>query len=68
MKSTLADRTERSTKNHPIQGTNADILKHALALLHASMPGGCSLVLTAHDEIVIEAPEQVPSKSVIRWI
>lgn len=56
MKSALAGRMERSAKNHPIQGTNADILKRALALLHTSMPAGCHLVLTVHDEIVLEAP------------
>ncbi|WP_201387976.1 DNA polymerase [Ktedonobacter sp. SOSP1-85] len=48
---------ERSAKNHPIQGTNADILKRALALLHASLPPGAHLILAVHDEIVVECPE-----------
>jgi len=48
---------ERSAKNHPIQGTNADILKRALALLYAQLPAGVHVVLTIHDEIVLECPE-----------
>jgi DNA polymerase-1 len=48
---------ERSAKNHPIQGTNADILKCALALLYETLPEGASLILAVHDELVIECPE-----------
>ncbi len=48
---------ERSAKNHPIQGTNADILKCALALLYEALPEGASLILAVHDELVIECPE-----------
>lgn len=47
---------ERAAKNHPIQGTNADILKRALALLFERLPEDISVVLTVHDEIVLEAP------------
>lgn len=49
-------RVERAAKNHPIQGTNADILKRALALLFERLPEDVSVVLTVHDEIVLEAP------------
>ncbi len=48
---------ERSAKNHPIQGTNADILKRALARLYERLPATVSIVLTVHDEIVLECPE-----------
>jgi DNA polymerase I len=48
---------ERSAKNHPIQGTNADILKCALALLYHQLPSDVSVVLTVHDEIVLECPD-----------
>src|SRR6266536_77701 len=48
---------ERSAKNHPIQGTNADILKQALALLYERLPATVHVVLTVHDEIVLECPE-----------
>jgi hypothetical protein len=34
---------ERTAKNHPIQGTNADILKRALALLYETLPARASL-------------------------
>jgi DNA polymerase-1 len=48
---------ERSARNHPIQGTNADILKRALALLYANLPNRVHLLLCVHDEIVLECPE-----------
>jgi DNA polymerase I-like protein with 3'-5' exonuclease and polymerase domains len=47
---------ERAAKNHPIQGTNADILKRALALLSEQLPEDVHVILTVHDEIVLEAP------------
>jgi DNA polymerase-1 len=47
---------ERAAKNHPIQGTNADILKRALALLFERLPKNVHVVLTVHDEIVLETP------------
>lgn len=49
-------RIERAAKNHGIQGTNADILKYALALLSGRLPEGVHVVLTVHDEIVLETP------------
>lgn len=48
---------ERSAKNHPIQGTNADILKSALALLYRRLPPDVHIILTIHDEIVLECPQ-----------
>ncbi len=48
---------ERMAKNHPVQGTNADILKRALALLYKSLPRGVHIILVVHDEIVLECPE-----------
>ena len=50
---------ERSAKNHPIQGTNADILKSALALLYNRLPIRVHVVLTVHDEIVLECPDEL---------
>ncbi len=50
---------ERAARNHPIQGTNADIMKRALALLYATLPAGAHLLLTVHDEVVIECPESL---------
>jgi DNA polymerase-1 len=54
--SALRSSFERAAKNHPIQGTNADIMKRALALLYASLPAGAHLLLTVHDEVVVECP------------
>jgi DNA polymerase-1 len=50
---------ERAAKNHPIQGTNADILKRALALLYTALPQRVHLLLCVHDEIVLECPEDL---------
>ncbi len=50
---------ERSAKNHPVQGTNADILKCALALLYKVLPEGASLIHAVHDELVIECREEL---------
>ncbi len=54
---------ERSAKNHPIQGTNADILKCALALLSQRLPVGVHVVLTVHDEVVLECPDELVSEA-----
>jgi DNA polymerase-1 len=50
---------ERAARNHPIQGTNADILKRALALLSTALPERVHLLLCVHDEIVLECPEDL---------
>lgn len=47
---------ERIARNHPIQATNADILKRAIAILYDVLPAGAHLVLVVHDEIVLECP------------
>jgi DNA polymerase-1 len=54
---------ERSAKNHPIQGTNADILKGALALLSHRLPVGVHVVLTVHDEVVLECPDELVAEA-----
>lgn len=49
---------ERQAKNHPIQGTNADAMKHALVSLYERIKKDrvdASILLTVHDEIVTEA-------------
>lgn len=55
-----ADRTQvaataRVGKNAPIQGSSADIIKHALALLYDALkPQNARVVNCVHDEIVVE--------------
>lgn len=49
---------QRNAKNLPIQGTNADITKRALALLYKEIKGqqkNLKLTLTIHDEIILES-------------
>ena len=45
--------------NLPIQGTAADIMKRAMIDAHARLPEipGAHLILTVHDELVVEVPE-----------
>lgn len=50
---------ERAAFNFPMQGTEADILKKAMIELHATLAQRwpeARLVLTVHDELVVEAP------------
>lgn len=64
---------ERTAVNAPIQGTNADIVKIAIALIEADlaeagMKNQVHLVLQVHDELVYEVEESVAqvAKEVIR--
>jgi DNA polymerase-1 len=57
---TVRGNAERMATNAPIQGTAADILKMAMIALENRLTddgGGARMLLTVHDEIVIEAPE-----------
>jgi len=47
----------RQAVNTIIQGTAADINKMALARLHGALPGDCRMLLTVHDSVLIEIPE-----------
>ena len=47
---------ERVTVNMPIQGTAADILKRATIDLDGALPPSAQMILTVHDELLIEAP------------
>jgi DNA polymerase I len=57
---TVRGNAERMATNAPIQGTAADLLKLAMIALDKRLndhPSGAHMLLTVHDEIVIEAPE-----------
>lgn len=54
---------ERMARNHPIQATNADILKRAIAILYDTLPAGAQIVLVVHDEIVIECPKALAEEA-----
>ena len=47
---------ERVTVNMPIQGTAADILKRAMIDLAGALPPSAPMILTVHDELLLEAP------------
>jgi DNA polymerase-1 len=50
---------ERMTVNFPIQGTAADILKKAMLRVHETLPkNGARMILTVHDELLIESREE----------
>jgi DNA polymerase I len=56
---------ERETVNMPIQGTAADVLKKAMIDVHAELarfnggrPSPGRMILTVHDELLFEVPEQ----------
>ncbi|PZP86595.1 MAG: DNA polymerase I [Azospirillum brasilense] len=51
--------SERAAINAPLQGSAADIIKRAMASVHALLKqeGDCRLLLQVHDELVIEAPQ-----------
>jgi len=51
---------ERAAMNAPLQGTGADLIKRAMIRLHHRLAGEmpqARLVLSVHDEILIEAPK-----------
>lgn len=52
---------ERAAVNMPIQGTAADIMKLAMISVHDYLkhtcPGGCTLLLQVHDELLFEIEE-----------
>ena len=57
---TVRGNAERMATNAPIQGTAADILKMAMIALERKLGAhadGPRMLLTVHDEIVIETPE-----------
>lgn len=49
---------ERIAMNMPIQGSAADILKLAMLALQKPVTPGTRMVLTVHDELVFEVPQE----------
>lgn len=54
----LRNAAKREALNYPIQGTAADILKLAMLKVNQNLNGLGKLILTVHDELIIEAPLQ----------
>jgi DNA polymerase I len=64
---TVRGNAERMATNAPIQGTAADLLKLAMIALDAHLDASSSnaaMLLTVHDEIVIEVPEDAAEETV----
>ena len=62
---TVRGNAERMATNAPIQGTAADLLKMAMIALEKRLGAhgsGARMLLTVHDEIVIEMPETSASE------
>jgi DNA polymerase-1 len=56
---TIRQGAERMAVNFPIQGTAADIMKRAMLRVHEALRGDkARMILTVHDELVIESPEE----------
>lgn len=54
----LRGHVERQGKNHPIQGSNADTIKQSMNFcVERIKPYDARLLLTVHDEIIVEARE-----------
>jgi len=54
---------ERQAVNSKIQGSAGDLIKLAMVRTHAALPEGARLVLTVHDELVVEAANEVVAEA-----
>jgi DNA polymerase I-like protein with 3'-5' exonuclease and polymerase domains len=52
----LRNAAKREALNYPIQGTAADILKLAMLKVDQNLNGLGKLILTVHDELIVETP------------
>lgn len=49
---------KREAANFVIQGLAADIMKYALILVQQALPEGSVIIMTVHDELVVETPAE----------
>ncbi|MFA6963232.1 MAG: DNA polymerase [Patescibacteria group bacterium] len=54
----IAEAEERMAINMPVQGTAAELLKLAMIELDRKLSKGSRMLLTVHDELVVEAPRE----------
>jgi DNA polymerase-1 len=63
----IRSQAEREAVNMPIQGSAADILKRAMIDVHDALPtlagGRTRMILTVHDELLFEAPQELAEES-----
>jgi DNA polymerase-1 len=62
----LRAQAERIAGNTPIQGSAADLLKLAMVRLAEPVVPGARMILTVHDELVFEVPEDLVDAAVPR--
>ena len=48
---------ERAAMNMPIQGTEADLMKHAMINVDKALPDGAELIMQVHDSLIVECDE-----------
>ena len=59
----MRGRIERQGMNAPIQGTNSDVIKQAMIYIVDRIKSyGAKLLLTVHDEVVVESREDCADK------
>ena len=61
----LRSAAERQAYNHVIQGTAADIMKIALVNIYGALPEEARMLMTVHDEVVIQVPDDMEDVSEI---
>ena len=58
----VSESAQRMAVNTPVQGTAAEILKLAMVELSKKLPVSSKLILTVHDELIVEAKEKDSKK------
>jgi len=58
----VREAAKRAAQNHPMQGTEADLMKMAMIELDKKLPGNAQQLLQIHDSILVEAPEKDADK------
>ena len=58
----VREAAKRATQNHPIQGTEADLMKMAMIDLEKKLPKNAHQLLQIHDSILVECPEEQAEK------
>ncbi len=53
---------ERAAQNLPIQGTEADLMKRAMANVSKKLPKGADLIMQVHDSLIVECDEKDTKK------
>jgi len=58
----IAEGAQRMAINTPVQGTAAEVLKLAMIKLSSKLPKSAKMLLTVHDELIVEVPEKQSAK------